>query len=124
MLLEKILVLHEWEMNKFPFFRTMIGRHIYVCLARNVFTDKNEEEVSIKKLLSSHFFTDRAIRLKIREMEKAGFLETKNGHKDQRVVVIKPTAELRKMMEEHSLMLNRVVSQDIIILEKNRQKNE
>ncbi len=120
MLLEKIFALHEWEMSKFPFFRTATGRHIYVCLVRDVFSPEDSRDVSVKKLLSSNFFTDRAIRMKIREMEQPAYLRSEAGVHDRRIVKVKPTDGLKMLMEEHSVLLNELVSKDVIFIEKNK----
>jgi hypothetical protein len=119
MILEKVFSLHEWEMKNFPFLKTATGRHIYVCLLREIFSSKDSKDISIKKLLSSNFFTDRAIRIKIREMEKAGYLKSESGVSDRRVVIVKPSDNLKNMMEEHSALLNEVISRDVILIKKN-----
>ncbi|WP_300557234.1 hypothetical protein [Limnohabitans sp. Rim8] len=118
MLLEKIFALHEWEMSHFPFFRTATGRHIYVCLLRDVFSSEDNQDVSVKKLLSSNFFSDRAIRLKIREMEQSGYLRSESGVHDRRIIKIKPSDSLKNLMKEHSAMLNELVSKDVIFIKK------
>lgn len=118
MLLEKFFELHEWEMNKFPFIRTATGRHIYICLVRTALASKHDGDISIKKMLSSDFFTDRAIRLKIREMERAGFLRSEMGVDDRRVVTVRPSDSLKALIQEHSMLLDQLISRDVIFIKK------
>ena len=118
MLLEKFFELHEWEMSNFPFIRTATGRHIYICLTRTFFSSKNREDASFKKMLSSDFFTDRAIRLKIREMERAGYLQSETGISDRRVVMIRPSDSLKALMEEHSMLLDKLVGKEFFLINK------
>lgn len=118
MLLQKYFALHEWELSKLPFFSTVVGRHVYVCIAREVLAGNVEAETSLKKLLSTNHFTDRAIRLKIREMESMGYLMTEEGIDDRRLRSIRPTISLLNLIQEHSKYVDDAVLNQHYLVKK------
>jgi hypothetical protein len=118
MLLKKYLSLHEWELNKIPFSSSVVGRHVYACVAREVLDGGANPEASIKKLLSTTHFTDRAIRLKIREMESEGFLISKVGLNDRRLRSIQPTELFLELVTEHSDRVNQEILNDVMLVNK------
>lgn len=118
--LSRILELHEWELKSIPFFDSIIGRHVYVCLARFILKGdpRHSNELSIKALLKTSHFTDRAIRLKLREMEEAGFIHCELGSSDKRMRIIRPTEKTIKLIEKHSTMMCNSISLDYHLIEK------
>lgn len=102
----RYLELYEWELNELPFVDSIVGRHVYVCVARNVLRQRyfKGEDLSIKSLLSSISFSDRAVRLKIREMEASGYLFSKVTSSDKRIKLIKPTEKLVRLIDAHALI--------------------
>jgi hypothetical protein len=118
MLLQKYLSLHEWELNRLPFLTSVVGRHVYTCVAREVLDGGSNPEASIKKLLSTTHFTDRAIRLKIREMESEGFLISKVGLNDRRLRLIQPTQLFLELVSEHSDRVNQEILNDVMLVKK------
>jgi DNA-binding MarR family transcriptional regulator len=77
-----------------------------------------EEELSIKSLLSSSLCSDRAVRLKIREMENKGYLYSEFSNNDKRIVVLKPTVKLLELIDEHALIFLNAVTKDHHLIEK------
>ncbi len=77
-----------------------------------------EEELSIKSLLSSSFCSDRAVRLKIREMENKGYLFSEFSNNDKRILVLKPTVKLLELIDEHALIFLNAITKDHHLIEK------
>lgn len=121
----RYLELYEWELNALPFVDTIVGRHVYVCVARNVLRQRyfKDEDLSIKSLLSSTAFSDRAVRLKIREMESTGYLLSKFSICDKRIRVLKPTEKLISLIDSHALMLYESAAQDYHLIQKETSFN-
>jgi hypothetical protein len=119
-LLSSLMKLHEWEISNLPFNDSIVGRHIYVCLARAALSRMaSNNNVSIKSLLSTSCFTDRAIRLKLREMEIVDLILFDVGVDDRRIRVIRPTEKMMRIIEEHSNFAHHVISSDFMIIDKN-----
>lgn len=118
MLLQKYLSLHEWELNELPFLNTIVGRHVYACIAREILSGNKNENMSTKQLLSTSHFTDRAIRFKIKEMHDSGFLYTEIGIDDRRLRTIRATDALKFLIHEHSNRFDKEISNDLMIIKK------
>lgn len=119
-LLCRVLEVYEWELSQLPFVDSVIGRHIYICIARELLSGNTDikKDISIKRQLSTAYFTDRAIRLKIREMEDKGYLISEMGLLDKRSRVIRPTEKLSDLIYEHARCVASSVSRDIHIIRK------
>ncbi len=118
--LQIIFELYEWELTQLPFIDSVVGRHVYVCIARKVLSDSLNpaSAISLKALLSTNHLTDRAIRLKLREMESAGYISTVHGRHDKRARILLPTQKLLDLIREHSLMASRSLSTDFHMVSK------
>jgi DNA-binding MarR family transcriptional regulator len=77
-----------------------------------------EEELSIKSLLSSSLCSERAVRLKIWEMENRGYLYSEFSNNDKRIIVLKPTVKLLELIDEHALIFLNVITKDHHLIEK------
>lgn len=124
-LLCRVMEVYEWELSQLPFVDSMIGRHIYICVARELLSGNGniEKNISIKRLLSTAYFTDRAIRMKIREMEQGGYLISEIGFVDKRSRVIRPTQKLSDLIDEHARCVASSVSRDIHIISKSNNND-
>lgn len=118
--LAEVFELYEWELQKIPFVNSVVGRHVYCCVAKRVLSGnaENEDLYSIKSLFSTANFTDRAIRLKIREMESLGYLKSIVNDADKRSKKLIPTEDLIILINDHSEMLDRFLQRDFFIIEK------
>ena len=118
--LPAMLELYEWELREIPFVSSVIGRHVYVCLARQILQSP-EPEVSgqtLKSIFSSPNFTERAIRLKVREMEREGFLRIVSHESDRRARKLIATERLVAMVENHAEVLEKIMTRDFFIMGK------
>ena len=70
-----LLLAHQWETSGDGLMGTIIGRHVYLCILSELRPDgKISESKSLKQVFSHPSFTDRAIRLKLREFESEGYI--------------------------------------------------
>lgn len=111
---------YECELSKLPITQSFVGRHVYVCVTRSELRKRyfEEEELSIKSLLSNSFCSERAIRLKIREMENKGYLHSETSNHDKRVIVLKPTVKLLELIDQHALIFSNAITKDHHLIEK------
>lgn len=116
----RYLELYEWELSTLPFSDSVVGRHIYVCVARSVLRQKyfQADDLSIKSLLSSSLFSDRAVRIKIREMESRGYLHFQFSKNDKRVRILRPTDKLLHLIDAHSTMFFQSINQDHHLIQR------
>ncbi|MFM8576313.1 MAG: hypothetical protein ACKOBF_10645, partial [Limnohabitans sp.] len=81
---------------------TMIGRHVYVCIVSELHPDgRISKSKSLKQVFTHPSFTDRAIRLKLRELERQGYITMEINASDGRTRSIRVTDKFLKQVEHH-----------------------
>ena len=70
----------KWEWRNVPVLRTVVGQHVYFSIVTQMLETSNDKGArSIKQVLNHPGYTDRAIRLKLRELERMGLIESVSG---------------------------------------------
>lgn len=114
-----LIELNQWEWVNLPVLNSVIGRHVYLSIATELLSRPQEAGPrSLKQVLNHPNYTDRAIRLKLREMERMGLITRKYGDSDKRVRSVVPTAELVQLIEKHAKFYRSLLEKDFILLEK------
>lgn len=115
-----VLELYEWELREIPFANSVIGRHVYFCLARQILRSANSDVAikSVKATFSSPNFTDRAIRLKLRQLEQEGYLTSGSHREDRRARQLIATDKLMALVQAQAAMLERLLEREFIVLPK------
>lgn len=102
-----------------PVANTVVGRHVYFCIAREVLDRKKQDsERSLKQVLTHPHFTDRAIRFKLREMEEGGWLQMSSNEMDKRARLVEPTQKLLDLIEVHNEEFYQIINKKFMILDK------
>ena len=118
-LFDCLIEINQWESYSLPIASTVIGRHVYFCIAKDLLLRKHREsDRSLKQVLAHPNFTDRAIRLKLREMEEQGWLQMSSNEIDKRAKLIEPTQKLLNAIEAHDEALRQIIGKKFILLEK------
>lgn len=114
-----LIALKQWEWSNLPMARTVIGTHVYFSIATELL-DKSDEHTgrSLKQVLNHPRFTDRAIRMKLREMERMGLISSVSSDVDKRVRFLKPTPKLEQLIERHAKFYRSLLEKEYILLEK------
>lgn len=108
---------HQWETHCNPLMSTIIGRHIYLCIICEL--DRHGEidsSKSLKRIFSHPTLTDRAIRLKLRELERTGYVLTELSNRDGRSRTLKLTQKFLDLIDEHNLILANSYKNKIVLL--------
>lgn len=122
-ILARLVELSHWEWANLPLLNTVVGRHVYFCIVHDaIFHSANPSDRSLKQVLNHPEYTDRAVRMKLRELEDEGLITRVYNEKDKRARQIQPTPKLLELMKQHAENLQKVLEKDFIILEKNRDK--
>lgn len=96
---------------------TIIGRHIYLCIVCELNANGEIDSAkSLKKIFSHPTLTERAIRLKLRELEANGYLLTEFSRRDGRSRTLKLTQKFLDLIEEHNLILANSYKNSIVLL--------
>lgn len=95
--------LRTWERNNLPICRTNAGYHLFLCLSHSIVSDDN---VRLKNIYHSLPFSEKTLRLLLRELESGGWIEMPSKSVDYRHKDILPTAKLNSILESWSTQIN------------------
>lgn len=118
-LFEALTEINQWEWLSLPSVRSLVGRHVYFCLANEIL--KNVEVRAgqpLKKVLFHPEFTDRAIRMKLREFEKDGLIERLPDDIDKRYRRLVPTQALVDAIHKHAKTLRQTIEKSVYCVDK------
>lgn len=119
-LIASLIEINQWEASSLPLADSVVGRHVYFCIINELLTrDSIANDRSLKQVLAHPSFTDRAIRMKLRDMEQQGLLNMSKSESDKRSRFIEPTDELIKIFQNHSEEFSKIIKRNLFILSKN-----
>ena len=117
-----LLLAHQWETSGDGLMGTIIGRHVYLCIISELHADgKISESKSHKQVFSHPSFTDRAIRLKLREFESKGYISMEVNASDGRTRSIRVTDKFMKQVDQHKALLQSAYKEQFLVIFKANQ---
>jgi DNA-binding MarR family transcriptional regulator len=118
-ILTSLIELKQWEWSNVPVLKTVVGRHVYFSIANQMLEKTNDQaDRSLKQVLTHPGYTDRAIRMKLREMERMGLIESMSSDIDKRVRFVLPTPKFEQLVETHAKVYRSLLEKEYILLEK------
>lgn len=118
-ILARLVELSHWEWANLPLLNTVVGRHVYFCIVHDaIFHASSPADRSLKQVLNHPEYTDRAVRMKLRELEDEGLITRVSNEKDKRARQIVPTAKLLDLMVQHAENTQKLLDKDFILLER------
>jgi DNA-binding MarR family transcriptional regulator len=118
-ILTSLIELKQWEWSNVPILKTVVGRHVYFSIANQMLEKNNDQtDRSLKQVLTHPGYTDRAIRMKLREMERMGLIESMSSDIDKRVRYVLPTPKFEQLVETHAKVYRSLLEKEYILLEK------
>jgi DNA-binding MarR family transcriptional regulator len=109
----------KWEWRNVPVLRTVVGQHVYFSIVTQMLETSNDKGArSIKQVLNHPGYTDRAIRLKLRELERMGLIESVSGDIDKRVRNVIPTPEFEQFVKSHAKAYRSLLEREFLLLKK------
>lgn len=120
--IRSLLLAHQWETGGDALMGTIIGRHVYLCVISELQPNgKISESKSLKQVFSHPTFTDRAIRLKLREFESEGYITMEVNASDGRTRSIRVTDKFMKQVEQHKAHLQAAYKEQFLVIFKAHQ---
>jgi hypothetical protein len=109
----------EWALSSA--LSSVVGRHVYFCIARQVWSTTAEAmDPALKQLLQHPAYSDRAVRLKLREMEAEGLIAMDVRYLDRRSRSLMPTDRLLDIYEAHAERAQNSFFKDFYLVEKGK----
>lgn len=103
--LELLYRLRTWERENLPICRTNAGYHLFLCLSHRIVLD---ECLRLKNLYHSLPFSEKTLRLLLRELESDGWIEMPNKVIDSRHKDVIPTTKLNSILREWSAEIDSI----------------
>lgn len=110
--------LHEWELDHAPLLNTLTGRHLYFRIAQRAVGDRALLSKALKDLTGGSGYTEKALRTRMREMEKEGYIASVNGEDDARSKYLMPTERFYETIYLHADQVGRIFDKDFLMIEK------
>jgi hypothetical protein len=123
-LLAAVSELHSWEIQNCPFLRTVSGRKLYFGMIRQCLQSKNgNQSLSVDTLKELYYgdglsITERGARIKLREFEADGIVQSSQSSEDRRSKCITPTQKLLQQMTNHSEAALKILSKHLIVVKR------
>jgi hypothetical protein len=110
---------NQWEWVELPVVRSLVGRHVYFCIVNEVLrNEKVRDGQPLKHVLFHPEFTDRAIRMKLREFELDGLIERFPDDVDKRYRRLVPTQALLDAIDKHAQILRQTIEKTTYCIDK------
>lgn len=95
--------LRTWERKHLPISRTNAGYHLFLFLSHSVLSD---EGARLKNIYHSLPFSEKTLRLLLRELESDGWIQMPNKSNDPRYKEIIPTAKFNNVLKSWSTQID------------------
>ncbi len=110
--------LHEWELDHAPLLGTLTGRHLYYRIAQRAVGDRALLSRALKDLMGGSGYTEKALRTRMREMERAHLIESVSGEDDGRSKYLMPTEKFYESIYLHADQVRRIFEKNFLLIEK------
>ena len=117
-LVSSLAELHQWELENLPLLSTLTGRHLYYRMAEETFHPEEALTKALKDLFGGAHFTEKALRSRMREMERDGLIETITRQSDARSKQLIPTTKFHQLLEAHAEQVKRTFDKHFLLIEK------
>lgn len=95
--IELLYELRLWERNNLPISKTNAGYHLILLLSKSILNDG--DEIRLKNIYHSLPFSEKTLRLLLRELEDGGWIEMPYKISDPRHKDIMPTPKLNTILK-------------------------
>lgn len=110
--------LHEWELDNAPLLSTLTGRHLYFRIAQRAVGDRALLSRALKDLMGGSGYTEKALRTRMRDMERDGYIASVVGEEDARSKYLMPTEKFYEAIYMHADQVRRIFHKDFLMIEK------
>ena len=117
-IIKNLAELHQWELDNSPFLNTMSGRHLYFRIAQRAVGERALLSKALKELYCGSNLSEKALRMRMREMEKDGAIQSVHCEGDARAKYLMPTEVFYEAIYLHAQQARRIFGKDFLMIEK------
>lgn len=107
-----------WEAANCKPLNTVSGRFLYFRIAQQVMR-AGQSSQSLKDIHVDAHLSERAIRLKLREFEREGWIESVATPADKRTRQLVVTPKLLSLIQTHAQALDQALGKSLLVIAKN-----
>lgn len=112
--------MNQWEWSELPAARSLVGRHVYFSIVKEVVQKEAKAGQPLKNIFFHPVFTDRAIRMKLRDFELDGLIELQPSDTDKRFRRLVPTQALIDVIHKHARLLRQTIEKTTYCIDKDK----
>lgn len=109
---------HQWELESFPLLTTLTGRHLYFRIVQRTVGEKALLTRSLKDLMVGTTYTEKALRIRMRQMESNGLIEAVSDEFDGRSKSLMPTAKFYEDIYSHANGFKKIIGKNFLLINK------
>jgi hypothetical protein len=117
-IIKNLAELHQWELDHAPFLNTMSGRHLYFRIAQRAVGERALLSKALKELYCGSNLSEKALRTRMREMERGGVVRSVSCKEDARSRYLMPTEKFYEAIYLHAQQARRIFGKDFLMIEK------
>ena len=110
--------LHQWELENHPLLMTLTGRHLYYRLAQESVKNEHVLTRALKDVSGGMHFTEKALRTRMRQMEREGLIKAVPRPDDARSKQLIPTEKFNALMYQHAEQVKKIFDKHFLLIEK------
>jgi DNA-binding MarR family transcriptional regulator len=110
--------LHQWELEHHPLLETQTGRHLYYRMAQEAAKEGSSFSRALKDVFGDMHFTDKALRTRMRQMEREGLVQAIPRTDDGRSKQLVPTDLFHKLLRQHAEQIKCIFDRHFLLIEK------
>ncbi len=110
--------LHQWELENHPLLDTLTGRHLYYRLAQESVNNDYVLTRALKDVFGGMHFTEKALRTRMRQMEREGLIQAVTRLDDARSKQVMPTEKFNHLMTLHAEQIRKIFDKHFLLVEK------
>ena len=115
-----LVKMNQWEWSELPAARSLVGSHVYFSIVKEIIQEEAKAGQPLKNIFFHPVFTDRAIRMKLRDFEMDGLIEMQPSDTDKRFRRLVPTQALIDVINKHARLLRQTIEKTTYCIDKDK----
>lgn len=117
-LIHGLIELDEWERANSTFFQSVTSRYLYFKIAERSVIEGSLVNRSLKDLYQTPFLSEKALRIRLREFERDGVIESVQSGQDKRSRFLMPSEKFYESVYLHAEQAKRIFSERFYLIKK------
>lgn len=117
-LMHGLAELDEWERSNSTLFQSVTSRYLYFKIAEKSVIEGALVNRSLKDLYQTPFLSEKALRIRLREFEREGFIESVQAGHDKRSRFLIPSEKFYENVCRHAEQAKKIFSENFYLIKR------